>query len=383
VHENFEAFLSDRPEEKPFCYWFGPTNTHRRWEKGSGKALWGIEPDSLKGRMPAFLPDVPEVRQDFADYLGEAQAFDAAIGVLIQKLKEVDELDRTLIVISGDHGAPGFPHGKCNLYDFGVGVALIARWPGAGGGRVVDDFTMLMDLAPTFLEVGGVPPPAEMDGRSLLNVLTSDKSGLVDPSRTWAITGRERHVAAAREGNLPYPQRALRTPDFLYIRNFEPDRWPMGDPKAACPQGPPVPSPAPPRTRTSTTAPGSSLSTEVLETDTFVAFADMDASPTKAWLIQNGHQPERKDHYNYAFGKRPLEELYDLRRDPDQLHDVAAEPAYAATRRELAEQLLSTLRKAGDPRVTGDGRTFERPPFTGPVAQPRTTRPAGRAPVRQ
>ena len=75
---NFRAFLADRRPGQPFCYWFGPINTHRRWEKGSGKALWGIEPDSLKGRLPAFLPDVPEVREDFADYLGEAQAFDAA-----------------------------------------------------------------------------------------------------------------------------------------------------------------------------------------------------------------------------------------------------------------------------------------------------------------
>lgn len=69
---NFRSFLGARGEGKPFSYWFGPTNTHRKWIKGSGKKLWGIEPDSLKGKMPPFLPDVPEVREDLADYFGES-----------------------------------------------------------------------------------------------------------------------------------------------------------------------------------------------------------------------------------------------------------------------------------------------------------------------
>ena len=90
-----------------------------------------------------------------------------------------------------------------------------------------------MDLAPTFLEVGGVKPPAGMNGRSLVAVLKSDEErARWTRTRTWVVTGRERHVAAAREGNLPYPHRALRTKEFLYIRNFAPDRWPMGDPAA-------------------------------------------------------------------------------------------------------------------------------------------------------
>lgn len=220
VSGNFNAFLADRKPGQPFCYWFGPTLTHRAYEKGSGQALWGINPDDLKGRLPGFLPDVPEVRADFADYLGEIQAWDAGVGVLLQRLEDIGELDRTLIVISGDHGMPGVPGGKCNLYDFGTAVALLARVPGGKGGRVVEDFVNLMDLAPTFLEVGGIKPPPVMTGRSFLAVLRSDKSGQVDPTRTWVVAGRERHVAAAREGNLPYPMRALRTRDFIYIRNF-------------------------------------------------------------------------------------------------------------------------------------------------------------------
>ncbi|MFA5189149.1 MAG: sulfatase [Verrucomicrobiia bacterium] len=346
VRGNFEAFLADRKTGQPFCYWFGPTLTHRVYEKDSGKALWGIEPDSVKGKLPKFMPDVPEVRADYTDYMGEIQAWDAGVGVLIKKLEEIGELDNTLVVISGDHGMPGVPGGKCNLFDFGVGVALIARVPGVPGGRVVDDFVNLMDLAPTFLEAGGLKPPDVMTGRSLMNVLRSKKSGLVDPSRTWVVTGRERHVAAARDGNLPYPHRALRTADFLYVRNFAPDRWPMGSPKF--------------------TSRADLPSADELEHNTFVAFADMDASPTKAWLVGQYALPQWQWHYDYAFAKRPAEQLFDLRKDPDQTVNVADDPAYASAKREMSARLMKILTEANDPRVTGDGQTFERSPYIDP-----------------
>ena len=221
VRESFDAFLEARPADTPFCYWWGPTNTHRKWQKGSGQALWGLDPDRLKGRMPGFLPDVEEIREDFNDYLGECQAFDAGLGILLDKLEAMGELDNTLVVVSGDHGIPGMPRGKCNLYDAGNAVALLARWPGRiPSGRTVDDVVNIQDLAPTFLDAAGEAPPGGMSGTSLLPVMESTQSGQVDPERTWVVTGRERHVAAAREGNLPYPQRAIRSADYLYILNF-------------------------------------------------------------------------------------------------------------------------------------------------------------------
>lgn len=344
VEGNFALFLKSRDAKKPFFFWFGPTNVHRTWIKGSGKALWNIDPQALKGKLPKFIPDVPEVREDFADYLGEAQAYDAYIGVLLKQLKDAGELDRTLIVLSGDHGAPGFPGGKCNLYDFGTGVALIAAGPGVPGPRVVDDIVNLKDLTPTFLEVGGVKEPDGLNSKSLWPVLSAKKSGQVDPDRTWAITGRERHVGDAREGNKPYPQRALRTKDYVYIRNFAPDRYPLGDPKQV----------------TADAAPDA----DTLETNTFAAFADMDAGPTKAWLIANRNNKEWKWHYNYAFGKRPAEELYDLKSDPDQIKNVAAEASYESTRKQLAEQLSKILTEAGDPRFVENDCRFEKSPFT-------------------
>lgn len=347
VRGNFTAFLQKRNEDQPFCYWFGPTNVHRKWVRGSGKALWNIDPDSLKGRLPPFLPDVPVVREDLADYFGEVAAFDAALGVLVEELDKAGQLDNTLIAVSGDHGPPGFPHGKCNLYSFGTRVALAVAGPGVQGGRIVEDFVCLPDLAPTFLEAGHVTVPDVMTARSLWPVLKSDAEGLVDPQRTWVITGRERHVAVAREGYLPYPQRALHTADFLFIINFRPDRYPLGDPYR-------LDSDRPPTTQ------------EVTE-NTTVTLPDEDAGPTKAWLVDHRSDPKWKRYFDHAYGKRPREELFDLKEDPHQMHNVAADPSYAEIVTRLRKQLLDELRSTGDPRLVDDGKFFETPPMAGPV----------------
>ena len=347
VRQNFDTFLADRKAGQPFCYWFGPTNVHRKWVKGSGKALWGIEPDDLKGKLPPFLPDVPVVREDLADYFGESAAFDAALGVVLDRLKETGELDNTLIVVSGDHGAPGFPHGKCNLYDFGSSVPLAIRWGGAEGGRVVDDLVSLTDLAPTLLDAAGVEVPERMTGRSLMNVLTSDASGQVDPQRTAVFIGRERHVENARADFAPYPQRAIRTHDFLYIVNFRPDRWPLGDPYRLDGDNPP--------------------SAEAVTEETRVTLPDEDAGPTKAWLVGVRNDPRWKEHFAWVYGKRPRAELYDLKRDPHQTKNVADDPAHLETKERLEKRLLDELKRTGDPRLIDDGRFFETPPLAGPV----------------
>lgn len=352
VRGNFRAFLKDRKAGQPFCYWFGPTNCHRKWVKGSGKKLWGIDPDRLEGKLPPFLPDNEVVRQDFADYLGEAQAFDAGVGVLLAELERIGEADNTIVVISGDHGAPGFPNGKCNLYDFGVHVALAVRWPQqVPGNRTVHDFVNLMDLAPTFLAAAGEKPPRLMTGRSLLDLLKTEKSGQLDPSRDFVVVGRERHVAKARPGQLPYPQRAIRTEDYLYIRNFQPDRWPMGSgPGYGEPQAEMPPF-------------------ERLEQSTFVAFADLDASPTKAWIVTHRKDPGMEKYFQFAVGRRPAEELFDLRKDPHQVNNVAGQADYEQVRKRLSARLMQVLKETGDPRVTGEGDTFEKPPFAGGTAK--------------
>lgn len=348
VTGNFDAFLGDRKPGQPFCYWFGPTEVHRKWVKGSGRALWGINPDDFKGKLPPFLPDVPEVREDLADYFGEIQSFDAALGLLLKKLEAIGELNNTIVVVSGDHGAPGFPHGKCNLYDFGSSVSLAIRWGEAKGGRVLDDLVSLTDLAPTFLELAGLRIPGDMTGRSLGSIMRSSRSGRVDPDRTAVYLGRERHVEDARAGYLPYPQRAIRTYDFLYIVNFKPERFPMGDPYRLEGKNPPT--------------------VEELTENTRVTLADEDAGPTKAWLVLHRNEPEWRSFYELAYGKRPREELYDLRSDPHQARNVAGEESYQAVRAEMEERLMTELRRTGDPRLVDDGKFFETPPMAGPVA---------------
>jgi arylsulfatase A-like enzyme len=363
VRGNFRAMLAAKAPDQPFAYWFGPTNTHRAWVRGSGQKLWGLDPDALKGKLPAFLPDVPVVREDLADYLGEVQALDAAMGVLLTELEKTDELSRTLIAVSGDHGAPGFPHGKCNLYGFGTGVSLIVAGPGIKGGRVVDDMVSLPDLAPTFLEAGGVKPPAVMTGRSLWNVLRSERQGLVDPARTWVVAGRERHVEIARPDYTPYPQRVLRTLDHALIVNFKPERWPLGDHYRLDGKDEPT-------------------FDEVAKT-TFVTLPDDDAGPTKAWFVGARKSPEWSAQFDKFYGRRPMFELYDLRKDPDEMNNVAEDPAYAAIRKEMTERLFAILRETGDPRMLEDGKYFETPPLAGPLPKQEQKRLPGGQPVKK
>jgi N-sulfoglucosamine sulfohydrolase len=350
VRANIRSFLdADEDQvldgEGPICYWFGPTNTHRKWVAGSGKKLWGIDPDDLKGKLPPYLPDVHTVREDFADYLGEVAAFDAGLGVLIEELKRVGIYDQTILVVSGDHGIPGVTRGKCNLYDLGTKVPLAIRWPEgvSSPGRVIDDFVSLPDLAPTFLEAADVERPETMIARSLVPILKSGKSGWVDPERDAVFTGRERHVAAARTDNKPYPQRAIRTDQYLYIINFEPERWPMGT-------GPGMGAPM-------TDMPSS----ESLQENTFAAFGDMDASPTKAWVVS--HRREIPELFEFAVGRRPRYELYDVQADPHCMENLAKSIEHTDVREKLHQRLMNELVSTGDPRVSADV-IFEKPPFT-------------------
>ncbi len=333
VRNNFQSFLEAGNAGQPFCWYFSPTNPHRAWQWESAQPQWGVNPDDLKGKMPAFMPDVPTIRQDMADYLGECMAFDAQIGIIVDELKKRGLYENTILVISGDHGAPGFPRGKCNLYNFGTQVPLLIHWPKGivNAGRRIDNPTSTIDLAPTFLEAVGLPVHAQMDGQSLYPILRNpDAKGLTDLGNTYILTGRERHHFAGREGNLPYPSRAIRSHDYLYIKNFKPDRWPV--------------YPLPLRQGDATDG-------------------DIDGGPTKAWFAENQKNPEFAEMVDLAFGLRPAEELYDLNKDPDQIHNLADSPEHQAIKKRLSDRLMKELQEKGDPRVVGEGDGFDRPPY--------------------
>jgi arylsulfatase A-like enzyme len=188
--------------------------------------------------------------------------------------------------------------------------------------------------------------------------LKSDREGVVDPQRTFVVTGRERHVEMARAGHLPYPQRSIRTAEYRLIINFKPDRYPQGDPYNLDGPNPPT--------------------AEELTEVTFVTLPDEDAGPTKAWLVGQRNNPQWKPLFDLAYGKRPREELYNLKEDPHQVRNVAADPAYAQVRAELERRLMDELQRTGDPRLIDDGRYFETPPLAGPlpkdVPQPKRKR---------
>jgi arylsulfatase A-like enzyme len=384
VESNFKDFLKARPEGRPFCYWFGPTNTHRQWIEGSGESLWGFDPKQFQGKLPPFLPDVPTVRQDLADYFGEIAAWDAAVGRLLDELESQQLTESTMIIISGDHGPPGFPHGKCNLYGFGTEVSLMIAGPGIPNTplqtspqnstqsssqhspdlakpsyRVIDDLVSLTDIAPTILETAGLAVPQTMTGESLLPMLQKNDSGKLDPNRDAVFLGRERHVENARADFTPYPQRAIRTDEFLYIINFRPDRWPLGDPYGLMDSTPP--------------------SYQQVRENTRATLPDEDAGPTKAWLVEHRNDPQWQPFFQHAYGRRPREELFDLRVDPHQMKNLAADPEYHSVRQSLEQRLLDELTRTSDPRMIDEGSFFETPPMSGPLtpndAQDKPLRP--------
>ena len=203
-------------------------------------------------------------------------------------------------------------------------MPLAVRWGArVEGGRVVDDFVNLCDFAPTFLVAAGLRPAAGMTGESLLPLLLSGEGGQVDPGRDHVLTGMEQHV-------YPNPSRALRTADFLYIRNFDPAGWRTGETDGGRAEFDFAEQPWP-------TVPG--------------AFSyNIDPSPAKQFLRLQRDEPGVKPVAALSFGRRPREELYDLSADPDQLRNVASDDRYADRLSALRGRLEAELRKAGDPR---------------------------------
>ncbi|MGI8672854.1 MAG: sulfatase family protein [Luteitalea sp.] len=322
--KNFDDFMERRPKDGPFCFWFGSTDPHRPYEPGAG-ARSGLTRDSVE--VPRFLPDTPEVRDDLLDYYFEVQRFDRDLGQIIEALERAGELDNTIIVVTSDNGMP-FPRAKANLYDSGARVPLAIRWPGvARAGKVVDALVSLTDVAPTLLQGAGLTPPDAMTGRAMQALLRGESQ----TGRDRVFIERERH-ANVRRGDLSYPARAIRTNEHLYIRNFRPDRWPAGDPLQYVAVGP---------------------------------FGDIDASPSKALLMDRRRDPAIASYFELATMKRPAEELYDLSRDPHQVENLAGQPAHVDAQQRLRAELDRWMRDTGDPRATADDDRWDGYPYYG------------------
>jgi membrane-anchored protein YejM (alkaline phosphatase superfamily) len=167
---NFAEFLRQRPADKPFCFWMGFHEPHRGYEYDSGTRLGKKLSDA---KVPSFLPDTEIVRRDLLDYAIEVEWGDTQIGRALEVLQEAGQLDRTLIVVTSDHGMP-FPYVKGQIHEDAFHLPLAMRW-GAGikPGRVVEDFVNVRDLAPTYLELANLKPHPQMSGQSLVRILRS------------------------------------------------------------------------------------------------------------------------------------------------------------------------------------------------------------------
>jgi N-sulfoglucosamine sulfohydrolase len=324
-YRSFAEFYRQVSKEKPFVFWFGSQDPHRPYEEGSG-AKSGMRVSDVS--VAPFLPDTPATRSDILDYYFEVQRLDREAGEIIATLEAAGQLDNTLVIFTSDNGMP-FPRAKANLYDGGTHVPLAIRFPSrAKAHRTVDDFVVLTDLMPTILEAAGVKPPAAITGRTLMPLL----AGSTQPGRERVFLERERH-AQVRRGDLGYPARALRNREFLYIWNIHPERWPAGDPEMYFSVGP---------------------------------FGDIDGGPTKDLLLQRREDPTIARYFNLATAKRPQEELYDLRKDPQQLDNVAANPEYAGAKNSLRAALLKWMRDTHDPRAAENSDDpWDRYPYFG------------------
>ena len=319
-YNDLAHFLKYRPADKPFCFWFGSYDPHRPYEWQTGVKS-GMKIEDVQ--VPACLPDNDVVRTDLCDYYWEIQRFDKDVAAMLSLLSEYGELDNTIVIVTSDNGMP-FPRCKANLYDLGTRVPLAIQWGDRiTSNRVVTDFVSLTDLAPTILEAAGIKPTEEMTGKSLMPVLLSTGSAPVDSTRQQVFFGRERHNADARSGVLGYPMRGIRTSDYLYIINFEPDRWPAGDPDV---------------------------------------YLDVDNSPTKTYILDNRRNASLQGYFEKAFLKRPREELYDLKKDPAQMHNLASVGEYQIVRGELQARLMQELIKTQDPRAAGNVTVFDEYP---------------------
>lgn len=327
---NFRAFLDARQDDQPFFFWFGAHEPHRVYEYGSGKRHFGDK----RAELPAFLPQHDSIMNDMLDYAFEVSWFDQQLEMMLSILEESGELDNTIVVVTADNGM-AFPLAKANLQEYGIHVPLAICGPGIPGGRRVQDLVSLIDLAPTFVELAGAEKMLRTTGKSLAPLLKSTADGVVDTTRRFVLTGLERHTHA-RPNNDGYPARAIRTHEFLYIRNFKPQLWPVGNP-------------SPPD------EPG------------IQGFEDIDDSPSKRVMMQNRHEWAR--YFEMAFAMRPQEQLYDIRKDPACIEDLSSDHAYVTQLTWLRQQLEQELTQQKDPRMLGTGNIFDTYPRFGRMRQ--------------
>jgi N-sulfoglucosamine sulfohydrolase len=321
---NFTDFLDAAPKNAPWCFWYGSTEPHRAYEFQSGVNKGGKKLSDVD-RVPAYWPDNETVRHDILDYAFEVEHTDSHLGRMIAELEKRGLLDNTLIIVTSDHGMP-FPRVKGYAYNDSNHIPLAIRWPRGMNkpGRVIEDFVDFTDIAPTLLDYAGIAwrdsGMMPITGKSWRPILDSAKAGRVVPERDHVLIGKER-TDVGRPNNWGYPIRGIVTADHLYLHNYEPTRWPAGNPETG--------------------------------------YLDTDGSPTKSLILDLGRADRTDRYWQLNFGMRPGDELYDLRADSDCARNVAADPAQAERVAALRQRMEAALKAQGDPRMDGRGQVFD------------------------
>ncbi|MDF1816861.1 MAG: sulfatase [Verrucomicrobiales bacterium] len=326
---NFSVFLDEVPDGQPWAFWFGTLEPHRAYEEGVGARLGKKTTDI--DRVPAYWPDNDTIRNDMLDYAVEVEHYDNHLGKILTALEQNGQLDNTIIVATSDHGMP-FPRAKGQVFEHSNHIPLAIRWPSGiqGRGRTVSDYVNFTDLAPTFLEAAKISDPGPvmqpLSGTSLFDIFASNKSGQVNPKRDHVLVGKERHDIG-RPNSWGYPVRGIFKDDQLYVKNFEPDRWPAGNPETG--------------------------------------YLNCDGGPTKTEILNLRRSGENSSYWELCFGKREAEAFYDLKNDEDCVNNEIESAKFADTIAGLKDELETKLTIQGDPRMEGKGDVFDNYPYSG------------------
>ena len=276
-------------------------------------------------KVPPYYPDTPLVREELARMYDNIADMDGQVGEILKQLEEDGLAENTIVFYWSDHG-DGVPRAKRSLYDSGLRVPLMIRWPkslapgpGAAPGTVRDELVSFIDLAPTVLALAGVQLPAHLQGRVLLGPKATAAPDLV--------------FAARDRMDIEYDMmRSARDRQFLYIRNFQPELPYAGH----------------------------------------IIYRNQSAIMQEFFRLQ----AERKLTGSAALWMRthrPAEELYDTIADPDQIQDLSADPKHAATLPRMRNAVTEWMARTGDQGLVNEPEMIQRM-WPGGV-QPETAQP--------
>lgn len=322
---NFKDFLDAKPDEQPFCFWYGSTEPHRAYEYGAGVKKGGKKLSDID-KVFRFWPDNEVTRNDMLDYAFEIEHFDNHLVRMLEELESRGQLANTIVVVTADNGMP-FPRIKGQEYEMSNHLPLAVMWPKGikKPGRTIDDYVSFIDFAPTFVEAAGLsweetgmqPTP----GRSLSDIFTSEASGQVNPARDHVLIGKERHDIG-RPNDEGFPVRGIVKGDMLFLENYEPSRWPAGNPETG--------------------------------------YLNCDGSPTKTEILQMRRAGSNETFWKLCFGKRVAEEMFDVKSDRECMNNLATETGYGELKEKLRSQMLAELQQQEDLRILGNGEIFDK-----------------------